>query len=70
MNSADFVPREKRQPGLTVRAYCVGPDGTRSYDTGPLALDPDDVPAHATHPAAGWPTCSCPIHGGSRAHSA
>ncbi|MFB7669478.1 hypothetical protein ACFC1R_37160 [Kitasatospora sp. NPDC056138] len=64
MTGPDFVPPEKRQPGLTIRSYRIAPDGTRHDDTGPVTVDADDVSAHATHPAAGWPACACPIHGG------
>lgn len=64
MTSSDFVPLEKRRPGLTIRSYRVAPDGTRHGDTGPVTVDADAVSAPATHPAASWPACSCPIHGG------
>ncbi|MER7756885.1 hypothetical protein [Kitasatospora sp. NPDC097643] len=69
MTSSDFVPLEQRRRGLTIRSYRIAPDGTRSDDTGVVTIDPDDVSPDAHHPAATWPICPCPIHGGDRAHS-
>ncbi|MER7672297.1 hypothetical protein ABTY61_28085 [Kitasatospora sp. NPDC096128] len=66
MNSADFVPPEKRRRGLTIRTYRLAVDGTRSDDTGTVTLNPDDVSPDARHPAAIWPFCPCPVHGGDR----
>ncbi|MEU9126546.1 hypothetical protein AB0D08_00260 [Kitasatospora sp. NPDC048540] len=61
--SPDFVPLEERRQGLYIRTFKVAADGTRYDDSGFTVVDAEPNP-HAYHPAATWPQCQCPLHGG------
>ena len=61
--SRDFVPLANRRTGLTIRTYKLAADGTRYDDSGVTVVD-SEPGAAASHPAARWPACQCPQHGG------
>ncbi|MFF4343298.1 hypothetical protein ACFY00_25625 [Kitasatospora sp. NPDC001540] len=63
VTSPDFVPLEKRRQGLYIRTFKVAADGTRYDDSGFTVVD-SDPDSYAYHPAATWPPCQCPLHGG------